>query len=164
MTKAKTWKRRITGRKLSSLIRLAIEDCQKIEKNKRYRLNMQVFHSPFNSRICEVCVAGAVIACESGAKPTKEVDPYDFSLSKAGPPSKVTNALEALNEVRQGEFRDALRLLDLPTESDWRLDPALGNALDRAEALVANNMIIGEGRAPWETYLEAAAILQRVGL
>ena len=51
--------------KPSELIRLAIRDMQLCERDPRYNLNMNQWHSGGSSdgeRVCQVCMAGSVMA------------------------------------------------------------------------------------------------------
>ena len=62
--------------KLSDLLELALKDLAKVEKSKKYRVNMQVFHMPEEDEtrfwgetrkakpngVCTVCMAGALLA------------------------------------------------------------------------------------------------------
>lgn len=46
--------------KPSALIRLALRDLEKVERSRRYRIDMEVYHVPNGH--CRVCFAGAVMA------------------------------------------------------------------------------------------------------
>lgn len=59
--------------KPSKLIRVAIHDLEEVEKNPRYRVRMYRWHynSVLEPGVCQVCLAGSVIACRSGIAPNK---------------------------------------------------------------------------------------------
>ena len=61
----------------SELIRIAIRDLKKVERNKRYKIDMNEWHAPNlsekgNLRFCEVCFAGSVMAETCGLKPKQD--------------------------------------------------------------------------------------------
>lgn len=96
-------------KKLSALIRVALADLAKVEKSKKYRVDMCRWHSPqavFKEHIafdrCAVCFAGAVMAKTLKCARTKHVSPEHFS-------PYVEQRLFALDSVRSGEVRCALR-------------------------------------------------------
>lgn len=83
-------------RKPSSLILLALSDLEKVEKDKRYEVNMNNWHFPGDNK-CHVCLAGAVLAKHLNLDiKTDYVQVYD-ELTKS-----VDNKLEALNCFRVG--------------------------------------------------------------
>ena len=146
--------------KMSSLLRLAVKDAQACEADPRYVLMMGSWHEPArNSAKCAVCMAGAVMAQTIGVTPLKVVSPYSFT-----PPTR--RRLEAIDDMRCGGFDDAyLAIVSGCLDEGGRCD-AVGEqerAIQDCEALVERDM--GKAaRAPWETYLQAADILEKVGL
>lgn len=46
----------------SAIIRLAINDLTKVEKNKNYKIDMTEWHLKFENGPCYVCLAGSVMA------------------------------------------------------------------------------------------------------
>lgn len=156
--------------KLSDLLELAVRDAQKCEAQpERFRLDMGKWHSPLNSGVCAVCMAGAVLAQTVGMGDDKEIiwsDLDDWS------------GVRAINEMRTGDFCDAAVILDVALSDD-----RVAAALLTAERLVKENLpeVSDEEendedgfdreddespgyRAPWETYTRAAAILREAGL
>jgi hypothetical protein len=117
--------------KPSELIRVALEDLEKIEKNPRYAVDMDDWHVPARgvwnaSATCKVCFAGAVMACRFGADPKSFCYPSDFERSE-------TNKLFALNALRLGMITDGLEYLGvepMPSIEDkdvarYEVDPEL---------------------------------------
>lgn len=92
--------------KLSALIRMALIDLGKVERSKRYTVNMQVWHQPCGE-LCAVCLAGAVIAKELGVSPEVSVDPLEYS-------HEIKSKLFALESVRTGQIEDAVTELTHP--------------------------------------------------
>jgi hypothetical protein len=100
----------------SKLIRLALHDFRKIEKDKRYRINMGDWHSPrsigegrHTRQVCQVCLAGSVMARRGGCRPDEE-----FSVWRMHDTNQ--NALDALDSFRIGNVVEALYVLgyDMP--------------------------------------------------
>lgn len=111
-------------KKPSELIRVALADLKAVEKNEKYRVNMNVWHArgfeyerhnngvlKFDERgfpikkseHCAVCFAGAVMACTLKVDDSSEAEPIDKIFSKA-----TTGKLLALNNFRSGYVRDGL--------------------------------------------------------
>lgn len=86
--------------KLSALIRMALADLGKVERSKKYKVDMQVWHQP-REGVCAVCLAGAVIAKELGANPDEYVVPLEYS-------KKISNKLFALEYARLGQIAYAM--------------------------------------------------------
>ncbi len=85
-------------KKLSRLIRLALADLAKVERSKKYVVDMTwSWHSPQPSGKCAVCLAGSVMAKTLNVPPDRFANPryYDFS-------DEWLDALLMLNDVRQG--------------------------------------------------------------
>lgn len=91
--------------KLSDLIEVALEDLEKVEKDKRYTVDMQFWHTPTdNFTGCSVCLAGAVIA-KSLNVPIQELSSLDkFKIS-------IRRKLVALDQVRDSKVGNAIRIL-----------------------------------------------------
>lgn len=87
--------------KLSDLIPLAKEDAIKAFDSPLYRLNMSIWHS-MHDELCEVCLAGAVLAFSLGADSEKYFYPAGFIERKAV--SVIESKLTSL---------DLLRVIDL---------------------------------------------------
>src|SRR6188768_5909 len=97
--------------KLSALIRVALADLAKVERSKKYQVDMGMWHGPrraYNpatgtiesSGPCCVCFAGAVMACEFRLEPTENED-VGFS-------PKNWQKFYALNAIRVGNVNSAL--------------------------------------------------------
>ena len=86
-------------RKPSDLLALALNDLRKVEKSKKYRVGMYVWHRPaLDSTPCEVCMAGAVMAKTLG------VSRYESRLPDSFPPP-VECKLDALDAFRNYMWR-----------------------------------------------------------
>lgn len=144
--------------KQSELLRLAVKDAQKIQKNKKYILNMGEWHTPINSDYynyftnqnigkCAVCLAGSVIACTLKAPLNKYATPSTIELV-----GDNYEQLQLINSMRDGGFKY------LGSDQD-RI-----TAVQIAHELVTKNYNYRLDRAPWKIYLRAASILEFVGL
>lgn len=84
--------------KPSALIRVALTDLYKIEKDKNYRVDMSMWHFPrYNVDVCSVCFAGSVMAKTLNSVNSKLLFPDSFALP-------IQNKLLALNEFRRGRI------------------------------------------------------------
>ena len=93
--------------KLSSLIRLALDDLAKCEDDDDYVVSMNVWHeSSWDGNYCRVCFAGAVMAQTLETPLHAKIFPIHHR--------RWYHALRALNFARNGFLRDALRELGLP--------------------------------------------------
>ena len=94
---------------LSGLIRLAIDDARTLRQSQ-YHPHWSVWHqrgdhsnappSSLEKRMCNVCLAGAVIAGTLSADKEKKREPANFS--KYGKTSQWERGLRALDFVRRG--------------------------------------------------------------
>ncbi len=144
----------VLPKKLSALLRLAVEDAQRIEKTPGYKLNMSVFHvGGFRTDpLCHVCLAGSVMACRLGAAPQATYIPRDFAEN--------VYQLKAIDCMRKGHFERAAELLDMkPTSEQLEVMHLASEAVGYFN--VSNTL---EGRSEWASYIEAADILERAGL
>lgn len=153
--------------KLSQLLRLAVADAQKCEAMpEKYRLDMAVWHLPDEeSGKCAVCMAGSVLAQTLRADPGTLVGIRDTGYENE-------SKLAAINLMRAGSFYSAYLELNDGDEPSANQEPILETAGD----LVLSNYKPdhapedGEdatelfGRAGWDTYLKAAAVLEEAGL
>lgn len=96
--------------KPSALIRVALDDLGVIENSPEYRVDMRVWHYPVEDNegeftgVCEVCLAGAVMARLSGFNPALDLTPHPacgYSLD-------LTNKLLALDWFRAGQIDEGL--------------------------------------------------------
>lgn len=89
----------------SKLIRLALSDLKKVERSKKYVVDMENWHLPIKGK-CHVCLAGSVISKSLVGKPFEGLSPSFFNI-------KVKHALMAIDAFRKGECCDAFFLLSL---------------------------------------------------
>lgn len=142
--------------KMSDLIELAVNDAKACEKDPRYELNMSVPHTPIDQcliegeAICEVCLAGSIIAKTMGANPKKMVYLDNFD-------KRTSDKLSAVDSFRAGEIELAFEQLGtklVPSEQ----------TCDRIGGDICSRFIDGEGRAPWHVYLKQVKYLRSIGL
>ena len=95
--------------KPSALIRVALADLQKCEKDKRYGIDMGDWHQPHAKLCCVVCLAGSVMAQSLGAQIGESRTPDDWS-------NTVARQLFALDDFRQGDVSDGLEVLGFSSE------------------------------------------------
>ncbi len=96
----------------SELITIALEDLEWVEKNRRYAVKMNHWHSPlkrgwFFNTPCKVCLAGAVMAHSLGIE-------TDMSKSPSFFPTKYSEPLYAIDRLRCGDLSGAFVVLRLP--------------------------------------------------
>jgi hypothetical protein len=96
----------------SELLTVALADLAAVERDPRYRINMGSWHVPEEDGTCSVCLAGAVMARTLDMNPLKPLGPCDAGVLE----ESLENKLQALDELRNGDLREALELLgmDLP--------------------------------------------------
>jgi hypothetical protein len=99
--------------KLSALIRVALADLRKVEADSRYVVNMHRWHKPVGE-VCQVCLAGAVMAQSLGIDPERHVE-WPTNLATGGAEAKML----ALDCARQGDVLNALYELDVDAEEAW---------------------------------------------
>ena len=87
------------------LIRLAIADLEKTEKDPRYVIDMGEWHAPQNDGVCAVCLAGSVMAQTLKAPINDFLEPYDDRSN--------WHQYEALDWFRSGAIEEAFRVLGL---------------------------------------------------
>lgn len=140
--------------KPSGLLRLSVSDCKKVEKMKTRKLNMCTWHIP-DMRGCQVCMAGAIM--DRTLKMNPKIDAYPHSVT-----SDNCNKLLAVNCLREGRIRDAAyNHLGLY----WKYRHQMcSSAVLSIERLIKDNFNGRLGRAPWNTYLKAADMLEALGL
>jgi len=111
--------------KLSSLIYHGLGDFLKCIASPRFEINMVYWVKPDDeTNQCSVCLAGSVLA--------KTFNHQNVSaLSRS-----IPNWARALNEVRGGNIRDALRLLGLEWPSDFSIDYDMPEFSDEPEAFI----------------------------
>jgi hypothetical protein len=82
----------------SALIRLAVHDLEKVERDKRYEIDMRAWHAPGtpDNNVCYVCFAGSVMANSLNAPLNEYRSPNQFS-------DKWYRAFIFLNNIRMGK-------------------------------------------------------------
>lgn len=95
--------------KPSALIRVALRDLRLCEEDTGYLINMGRWHTPGYASvgICEVCLAGSVMAQTLDVDRTEHEHPLSF-------PRATKTRLYALNLLRVGYVEMALDSLDHP--------------------------------------------------
>ena len=159
--------------KLSDLLELAVRDARACEADPRYLLDMGKWHVPKGNGVCQVCMAGAVIAKTIQLSPDTAAEL--FSDESAGRVPVVYSEylpLTAINDMRTGEFRDAWSKV-VGGES---MSAAQEDALDECREVIESELpeFDDEGddfyedapnaRVSWSTYLECVGILRQAGL
>ena len=90
----------------SELLKLAMTDLELVEKDKRYVIDMNTWHSPYNDK-CAVCMAGAVMAKELELPVHIDSHPVHFQYD-------LMRKFNAINYFRTGNFEYAFRSLCVP--------------------------------------------------
>lgn len=140
---------------LCGLLRRAVEDAMAVEEMPGYKLNMGVWHMP--NGVCQVCMAGAVMARTLKVERDSECEPTDLSQG-------IAQKLYAVNCLRAGNVLGAFGYLHrfcpggLPANQNVAMHTAGG--LIREDFLKHNRRL----RAEWKVYLKAADLLEAVGL
>ena len=98
--------------KPSALIRVALADLRKVERDKRYKVDMANWHEP-GVDVCYVCLAGAVMA------KSIRIDPKASCTPKG---TEHSSKLYALNRLREGRVGWAFHNLGIRDD---------GNKFDR---------------------------------
>ena len=106
--------------KLSELIALSLFDLEQVEKNDKYTVNMSYWYWP-HAHTCFVCLGGSVLVNrfnfteESLHGSMMLASVIDLHIAESD-----TNALYALNYIRQGQLALALSQLgfDMPESTD----------------------------------------------
>lgn len=106
--------------KPSDLILVALEDLEKVEKSKTYKVFMEDWHNPFDGKKCEVCFAGSVMAMEGRLSKNKYVE-ADKCFDE-----KTWEKFYALNNFRRGMVVSGLNCMgidapDLLCEADMKV-------------------------------------------
>lgn len=110
--------------KPSDLLEVAINDFEKIVADPRYSIRMTVWHVPAHNSSdwqqsndtdkCQVCLAGAVMACR-GTDIATAIIPDDFD--------QITHKkLEVIDKMRCGDFGLALDMLGFVAPAGMDLD------------------------------------------
>ena len=102
--------------KLSALIRVAVADLEKCERDENYIVDMDYWHIYRNNK-CLVCLAGAVMAKSCNIPTTMDCSPFSFTIIRS-----EANKLSALDSVRIGDIQEALGLFDIEHNCDFYRD------------------------------------------
>ena len=144
-------------KKPSALLRLALNDLAKVERDKRFVVNMGEWF--LSNGHCQVCMAGSVMAKTIGVPIGERVDAWDnmtFCLDDF--PAKVYSKLCALNEFRQYFFWGALAYLGVPEK---KREPAC----DAIDALDLEHIYYEDDRAAFKRNMRrVASVLEKHGL
>lgn len=136
--------------KPSALIRLALDDLRKVERDARYAVDMGYWHTgtwePEHNNTCMVCLAGAVMAGTLGADPTQVRYPDCYSL-------ETEARLESLDCFRVGNVRNGLYRFHQRTET---ADAYEGIGIELAGA-VPEYYVSGEDNTGWYAGMEKLA-------
>lgn len=121
--------------KPSQLLRLAVEDAKLCEQDDRYYLDMDYWHEAKDG-LCRVCMAGAVMAKTQGVDPGfRMTSPYQWV--------PIQDWMKKVDDLRQG-YGHLLTYEEKELISrDW------GDEF--------------EERAPWDTYLKVADMMEARG-
>ena len=100
-------------KKPSALLRLALDDLAKVERDKRFVVNMNEWFK--SNGHCQVCMAGSVMAKTLGVPIGERISTWENRTCNLDHfPVKVYNKFLALNEFRQYCFMYALEYLGVP--------------------------------------------------
>lgn len=100
-------RRTITNFRPSQLIRVALKDLERAEASPHYSVSMGIWHEPewatnFDADdICQVCLAGSMIAFSLEGNRSDDIVPGDFG-------AEIQDRLLALDCFRRGKIRAGL--------------------------------------------------------
>ncbi len=106
-------------KKLSALLRLSLDDLNKIKKTMQYSINMGHWHfKEFEDKPCLVCLAGSVMAQTFCVDITACTDPHymwgENLISK-----NDYYCLIAIDSLREGNICKAAASIDLSSQEDF---------------------------------------------
>lgn len=112
---------------LSALIRIALKDEERVNRSRKYIMDMGGWHTPgYIDEICRVCFAGAVMSGTLNADPNNEYSPESWD-------AKTAAKLASLDDIRRGDVRGALiegkfsRSYDKTRQVDDSIHGKIGN-------------------------------------
>ena len=145
---------------LHELLRIAVEDTQKIEKDPRYVLDMDVWHDPGDDG-CHVCMAGAVMSNKLDIGPEDIIEPSDVATKdEAGNLSfHFADKLRAVDCLRVGDIWGAY-----VSVYGKQLEKDIYDKCKFLETLIRTSFPEGRDQANWETYLRVADKLEELGI
>lgn len=88
------------------LLQVAVDDLKATELLEDYHIAMSYWHEPSDNNSCAVCMAGAVIRSRLGGNRDKRISPTDF-------PIDIERKLVAIDDMRQGKWHHAFRVLQI---------------------------------------------------
>ena len=127
--------------KPSALLRLAVEDSQRIEVTPGYELDMRIWHNSRAGGPCRVCMAGSVMVHRLGVARLRHATPESFD-------EETRCALVLIDDMRGGDFSGVGLNADLAY---------------RAGVAVTAAYFVRIGRADWSAYLRVADMLEEAG-
>lgn len=135
--------------KPSALIKLALDDLRKAERDPRYEVWMGYWHTgtwhPQERTACCVCLAGAVMAGTLGAYPADAMFPESYDEETCG-------KLEALNYFRLGAVQTGLRCFYRRPEEDEH-----DQRIDELARVAPEHYLSGEDNTSWYLGMERLA-------
>ena len=141
--------------KLSGLISLAVKDCHRAQKSKRYKLDMKSLHVPNRPEEgkCSVCMAGAVLAFTLKVPSDREIHCWDDIPDGS-------RKFRAIDFAREGSLMMALDELGT---SEAYLDDGQRAVLSKCSSRL-RRLVRGRQRAAFSDYEKVAIELKAVGL
>lgn len=88
----------------SEFLQQALEDYDVVSKDPSYRVNMSSWHRPSYDGVCEVCLAGCVMAKSFSASPQSNLMPSDLTCGDF----QTHKKLMALDSLRTGDLNGAM--------------------------------------------------------
>ena len=92
--------------KLSGLLNLALDDLELVNKDKKYKINMNYWQKKQKGKQCEVCLAGSVLA-KTFNVPKISLDDLEGEVKE-----ETMNKLWAIDSIREGDLVQALHHLN----------------------------------------------------
>ncbi len=108
-------------KKPSALIRLALDDLRKVERSKKYVVDMGTYHEPEYDG-CHVCLAGAIMAKTLKTPLTRTTGTGFYTEG---------NKLRALDYLRTGQTYEAFWELSLSCQNFAKFDRDICNYTNR---------------------------------
>lgn len=144
----------------SALLRLAVADSMACEQDPSYVLEMTTWMGrDSETGRCQVCMAGAVLARTLGIVLSDDLGSADGTpIHRLCPDMTKRSRLWAIDQLRIGMVQSALECLSI------KRTVSQVDAIDRATYVIKDAYNARLYRAGWATYLEAARILEEVGL
>ena len=111
---------------LGALLAVAVEDLEKvIVGNEHYRFTPLVWHRyDKDDNVCNVCLAGAVMAGSLGADPYSRFTPCDYA-------TPITKKLDALDSCLYGKWQTVFSLMNIS-----HIDSDIKEIIERGDPIV----------------------------